>query len=129
MAKKVKVEGEGGGRKVGRPHPKTAVVEEAKDEGRYLLDQYEACDKQAVEELAEKFEDNRAYFEKRIEALNRRACLHKSEPCAVRARAEITGMLTVLNALGFEAVGNWKLYYRDFTLMPAEWIAEEGGAK
>ena len=101
----------------------------AKVKGEDLLDQYEACDKHAVEELAEKFEDNRAYFEKRIEALNRRACLHKGERCAVRARAEITGMLTVLNALGFEAVGNWELYYGDFTLMPADWIAEEGGAK
>lgn len=118
MKVKVKVKGEGEG--------KTA---KAKAEVEDVLDQYEPCDKQAVEELAEKFEDNRAYFEKRIEALNRRACLHKGKPCAVRARAEIHGMLTVLNALGFEAVGIWENYDENFTLMPADWIAEEGGAK
>ena len=57
--------------------------------------------------VKDRFFDNIEYFERRLDALNRRACFHRNEQCGIRARAEITGMLTVINALGFEAVGDW----------------------
>ena len=82
-------------------------------------------------EMMRKFDENRDYFERRITALNRRACLHEGEHCGVRARQEITGMLCVLNALGYEAVGDWNRYDGEFELVPAEYLAakKEGGAK
>ena len=71
------------------------------------------------------------YFEQRLTALNRRACLHKGAPCAVRARAEITGMLTVINELGYEADGDWDRYDSEIFLMPVKDFAskQKGGAK
>ena len=60
--------------------------------------------------VKDRFFDNIEYFERRLDALNRRACFHRKEQCGIRARAEITGMLTVINALGFEAVGDWDKY-------------------
>lgn len=74
---------------------------------------------------------NRGYFERRISALNRSACLHEGEHCGIRARQEITGMLCVLNALGYEAVGNWNRYDGEFKLVRAADLAaeKEGGAK
>ena len=75
------------------------------------------------------FHTNREYFERRITALNRRACLHEGEHCGIRARQEITGMLCVLNALGYEAVGDWTRYDGEFELVLASELAKEGGAK
>ena len=76
------------------------------------------------------FDWNREYFERRITALNRRACLHEGEHCGIRARQEITGMLCVLNALGYEAVGDWTRYDAEFELVPAKYLVEKkGGAK
>ena len=77
------------------------------------------------------FHTNREYFERRITALNRRACLHEGEHCGIRARQEITGMLCVLNALGYEAVGDWTRYDGEFELVLAADLAakKEGGAK
>ena len=77
------------------------------------------------------FHLNRDYLERRITALNRRACLHEGEHCGIRARQEITGMLCVLNALGYEAVGDWTRYDGEFKLVRAEDLVEkkEGGAK
>ena len=82
-------------------------------------------------ELVHRLGKNKLYFEQRITALNRRACLHEGEHCGVRARQEITGMLCVLNALGYEAVGDWTRYDGEFELVPAEDLAakKEGGAK
>lgn len=86
---------------------------------------------QALVAVKDMFLDNLEYFERRITALNRRACLHEGEHCGVRARQEITGMLCVLNALGYEAVGDWTRYDGEFELVPAEVLSakKEGGAK
>ena len=73
----------------------------------------------------------RLSFEQRLTELNCLACLHKGEPCAVRARAEITGMLTVINAIGYEADADWDRYDKDIYLNPAKDFAsnQEGGDK
>ena len=86
---------------------------------------------QALVAVKDMFLDNLEYFERRITALNRRACLHEGEHCGIRARQEITGMMCVLNALGFEAVGDWTRYDSEFDLVPAAEIAEQkkGGSK
>lgn len=86
---------------------------------------------QALVAVKDMFLDNLEYFERRITALNRRACLHEGEHCGVRARQEITGMLCVLNALGYEAVGDWTRYDGEFELVPAEVLSakQNGGAK
>jgi hypothetical protein len=76
------------------------------------------------EELADTFQANVAYLETRISLLNRRACLHKDEPCGIRARNVITGMIDVINALGFEVVGDWANYYCDFAIVPAVLVAD-----
>lgn len=84
----------------------------------------------AKKNLPTMFGKNLEYFERRITALNRRACLHEGEPCGIRARQEITGMLCVLNALGFEVVGDWSRYDGEFMIAPATEIAKQkGGAK
>lgn len=64
------------------------------------------------------------YFERRIDALHRRASLHKGEICGSRARAEITGMITVLNALGYEVKMNWDLWCAECEIVPAEAVAK-----
>ena len=70
------------------------------------------------QQLGDLFEDLLPYFEFRITFLNRRACLYPNEPCGKRARQEITGILSVLNALGYEAYGNWEDFNCKFSLMP-----------
>ena len=60
--------------------------------------------------LGKLFQDHVEYLETRISLLNRRACLHKDEPCGQRARNVITGMVEVINVLGFEVMGNWGDY-------------------
>ena len=79
------------------------------------------------EELADTFQANVAYLETRISLLNRRACLHKDEPCGIRARNVITGMIDVINALGFEVVGDWANYNCDFAIVPAVLVADAPG--
>ena len=69
------------------------------------------------EQFCDRFEDLVPYFELRITSLNHRACLYPNEPCGKRARQEITGILTVLNALGYEARGNWNDYNCRFQLV------------
>lgn len=64
------------------------------------------------------------YFERRIDALHRRASLHKGEICGSRARAEITGIITVLNALGYEVKMNWDLWCAECEIVPAEAVAK-----
>jgi len=76
------------------------------------------------EELIATFQENVAYLETRISLLNRRACLHEDEPCGIRARNVITGMIDVINALGFEVVGDWSKYYEDFAIVPAVLVAD-----
>ena len=76
------------------------------------------------EALITTFQENVAYLETRISLLNRRACLHKDEPCGIRARNVITGMIDVINALGFEVVGDWSKYYEDFAIVPAVIVAD-----
>ena len=76
------------------------------------------------EELADTFQANVAYLETRISLLNRRACLHKDEPCGIRARNVITGMIDVINALGFEVVGDWSDYNCDFAIVPTVLVAD-----
>ena len=66
-------------------------------------------------------------METRISLLNRRACLHKDEPCGIRARNVITGMIDVINALGFEVVGDWSKYYEDFAIVPTVLVADAPG--
>ena len=73
------------------------------------------------------FGKNLEYFERRITALNRRARLHEGEHCGISARNEITGMVCVLNALGFEVVGDWTRYDSEFMLAPATEIAKQKG--
>ena len=74
--------------------------------------------------LGELFQDRVEYFEVRISLLNRRACLHKDEPCGKRARNIITGMVDVINALGLEVVGDWDAYDCYFRIVPAFEVAE-----
>ena len=90
------------------------------------------CEQGAVnpfEDVSDKFRDNLDYFERLLDARNRRANLHHGAACGSRARAEITGMLLVINALGFEAVGDWTRYDGEFELVLASELAKEGGAK
>lgn len=68
------------------------------------------------------FDKNKDYFEMRIDALHRRASLHKSEMCGHRARAEITGMITVLNALGYEVKMDWDLWCAECEIISEEFI-------
>ena len=69
--------------------------------------------------LKTKFYQHLEYFERRIDALHRRASLHKGAICGSRARAEITGMITVLNALGYEVKMNWDLWCAECEIVPA----------
>lgn len=71
-----------------------------------------------------KFYRHVEYFERRIDALHRRASLHKGEICGSRARAEITGIITVLNALGYEVKMNWDLWCAECEIVPAEAVAK-----
>lgn len=68
------------------------------------------------------FDKNKDYFEMRIDALHRRASLHKDEMCGHRARAEITGMITVLNALGYEVKMDWNLWCAECEIIPEDFI-------
>lgn len=81
------------------------------------------------EEFCERFEEVLPYFEYRITFLNRRACLYPNEPCGKRARLEITGMLSVLNALGYEAKGDWNDYNSKFEIVDDYIIQEENERK
>ena len=74
--------------------------------------------------LQEKLYKQTEYFERRIDALHRRASLHKGEICGSRARAEITGIITVLNALGYEVKMNWDLWCAECEIVPAEAVAK-----
>ena len=74
--------------------------------------------------LQEKLYKQSEYFERRIDALHRRASLHKGEICGSRARAEITGIITVLNALGYEVKMNWDLWCAECEIVPAEAVAK-----
>ncbi|MBR2920307.1 MAG: hypothetical protein IKC27_03010 [Kiritimatiellae bacterium] len=74
--------------------------------------------------LQEKLYKQTEYFERRIDALHRRASLHKGEICGHRARAEITGIITVLNALGYEVKMNWDLWCAECVIIPAEDFAK-----
>ena len=74
--------------------------------------------------LQTKFYQHLEYFERRIDALHRRASLHKGAICGSRARAEITGMITVLNALGYEVKMNWDLWCAECVIIPAEDLAK-----
>lgn len=84
-------------------------------------------DQEQREELAGTFQTNVEYLETRISLLNRRACLHKDEPCGIRARNVITGMVDVINALGFEVVGDWADYNSDFAIVPTVIVADAPG--
>ena len=70
------------------------------------------------------FDKNKEYFARRIDALHRRASLHKGAICGSRARAEITGIITVLNALGYEVKMNWDLWCAECVIIPAEDFAK-----
>ena len=72
----------------------------------------------------DKFYQQMEYFERRIDALHRRASLHKGEMCGHRTRAEITGMITVLNALGYEVKMNWDLWCAECEIVRAEHLAK-----
>lgn len=74
--------------------------------------------------LADTFLTHVEYLETRISLLNRRACLHKDEPCGMRARNVITGMVDTINALGFEVVGDWADYKCDFAIVPTVLVAD-----
>ena len=74
--------------------------------------------------LQANFEKNKEYFARRIDALHRRASLHKGAICGSRARAEITGMITILNALGYEVKMNWDLWCAECEIVPAEDLAK-----
>ena len=74
--------------------------------------------------LQETLDKQTEYFERRIDALHRRASLHKDEMCGHRARAEITGMITVLNALGYEVKMDWDLWCAECEIVPAEAVAK-----
>ena len=74
--------------------------------------------------LCAAFYEHTEYFARRIDALHRRASLHKGAICGIRARAEITGMITVLNALGYEVKMNWDLWCAECEIVPAEDLAK-----
>ena len=86
-------------------------------------------DTEEREDLANAFQDNHYYLETRISLLNRRACLHEDEPCGKRAQNVIAGMVDVINALGFEVVGDWKDYDCHFRIVPAFEVAEANDRK
>ena len=81
-------------------------------------------DQEKIKDIANAFQENLNYVQTRISLLNRRACLHKDEPCGQRARNVITGMVDVLNALGLEVVGEWDNYNCDFQIAPAFEVGE-----
>ena len=81
-------------------------------------------DQEEIKHLSNAFQENLVYVQTRISLLNRRACLHKAEPCGQRARNVITGMVDVLNALGLEVVGEWDNYACDFQIAPAFEVGE-----
>lgn len=74
--------------------------------------------------LQKNFYKQMEYLERRIDALHRRASLHKGEICGSRARAEITGMITVLNALGYEVKMNWDLWCAECDIVTAASVAK-----
>ena len=85
---------------------------------------------EAYGRLADRLKGEAEYLSGRIAALNRRACLYKGKPCAIRARAEITGMVTVLSALGWEVDCSWDQYDSGVALIPVKAVAEmNGGAR
>ena len=85
---------------------------------------------EAYGRLADCLKGEAEYLAGRIAALNRRACLYKGKPCAIRARSEITGMVTVLSALGWEVDCTWDQYDSGVVLIPVAAVAEmNGGAK
>ena len=86
-------------------------------------------DIEEIKHLANAFQENLDYVQTRISLLNRRACLHKDEPCGQRARNVITGMVDVINALGFEVVGDWEDYDCHFQIVPAFEVAEANDRK
>ena len=71
------------------------------------------------------FDKNKDYFARRIDAQHRRASLHKGAICGHRARAEITGIITVLNALGYEVKMNWDLWCAECEIIPVEEVAKD----
>ena len=89
----------------------------------------DAIVQKAYERLGRFLKGETGYLAGRIAALNRRACLYKGNPCAVRARSEITGMVTVLSALGWEVVCDWDRYKSDVFIVPVEVVAEEEGGE
>ena len=89
----------------------------------------DAIVQKAYERLGRFLKGEKEYLAGRIAALNRRACLYKGKPCAVRARSEITGMVTVLSALGWEVVCDWDRYKSDVFIVPVEVVAEEEGGE
>ena len=89
----------------------------------------DAIVQKAYERLGRFLKGETEYLAGRIAALNRRACLYKGKPCAVRARSEITGMVTVLSALGWEVLCNWDRYKSDVLILPVEVVAEEEGGE
>lgn len=101
-----------------------------KAKGKGEVEVVDAIVKKAYERLGRFLKGETEYLAGRIAALNRRACLYKGKPCAVRARSEITGMVTVLSALGWEVVCDWDQYDSVVALIPVEAVAEmKGGAK
>ena len=85
---------------------------------------------EAYGRLADCLKSEAEYLAGRIAALNRRACLYKGAPCAIRARAEITGIVTVLSALGWEVDCSWDQYDSNVALIPVAAVAEmKGGEK
>lgn len=85
---------------------------------------------EAYGRLADCLKGETEYLAGRIAALNRRACLYNGKPCAIRARSEITGMVTVLSALGWEVDCSWDQYDSEVALIPVGAVAEmNGGAK
>ena len=89
----------------------------------------DAIVKKAYERLGRYLKGETEYLAGRIAALNRRACLYKGKPCAVRARSEITGMVSVLSALGWEVECDWDRYDSGVDIVPVEIIAEEEGGE
>lgn len=77
--------------------------------------------------LGDYLKEETEYLAGRIAALNRRACLYKGKPCSVRARSEITGMVSVLSALGWEVECDWDWYNSEVFIVPVEIVAEEEG--
>ena len=85
---------------------------------------------EAYGRLADCLKSEAEYLAGRIASLNRRACLYKGAPCAIRARAEITGIVTVLSALGWEVDCSWDQYDSNVALIPVAAVAEmKGGEK